>query len=857
MPFAAINKKKVKNTDPFALEPIQRQIENTKLRIRDSGLQPNDDSRNWFEKATNLPKKQNTFLDILEIINRPTAGVMNVLDKRDTSTKPLEAFAKGVSGKERISGVDIAKKRGVKGKAAQFVSGTALEILADPLNILPVGIVAKGIGAAGKGVGKGFNAAENVIPQLGAARTAKDALGKMFVPQYGWEKTLTGEADDTLKKLYRGTERDIRVQKDKSLTEIADIAKGTGVDAGADVGRIMESELKSFDEAGKPIPRPIREISTNEEVQSAAKSLMRSNQLLRQYALDNGINIKEMEGYMTHVLSAEERKLRKSTKAISVDRGNFGVGQPNKKILNTRKLEGTVEDVNEQMGRKLFEPNAYFATGIGQRRLIEYVNSVKFRREVLSNPSFAVPYNKGDVVPNGATIIDVNDYKFAKDDVLDELGLPDEIGGQYIVTNGVKESLDRYKKLTTDEGVNAFLKTFDAAQTVWKRAALFSIPYHLRNDIGAKFNNWVAGMNAAELTKYSAEADADVFNAVFRRQPSELYQEYTNQGLSSTALSQVEFRPFSEPEEAIKKTITERSKDLKGNVLTRLNPLRAFETSREFGDFVDQTNRFALYKWAREKKNMNPEQATEMVNRVQFDYTNNTVMEREVLTRAIPFYRWMRNNIPYQLRQFAENPVKYARINKIRINAQEAAGIDDENTPQWMKEQFAIAVKGDGKGSGKFLSMGLPVGDLLKVTNPLKTAVDSLTPLIKTPIELQQNRNFFYKKPIEKFAGQEKQFQIPGTDINFGIPVKAAYLGEQATGQIGRGLSQYLQRQEDADQDLKFRKPSMGINSVIKDFDAKKARYYELLDELNKLQDQIDYIEQQTGQRPRTTRDIR
>ncbi|MFA4854180.1 MAG: hypothetical protein WC616_02385 [Candidatus Omnitrophota bacterium] len=853
MPFGQY----VTNNAPYSSKSVERQIGNAERRIRSAGYKPESTDRNWFEKLTNLPKNQNAFLDVLELLNRPTQGIMNV-GVADTGQNPATEFWHGFSGKDRTRGVDLARKSGVTNKVGQFALGTALEIVLDPLNFVPAGAVGKLGGKVGRGAGKALDVASDAVPFVRRGReiiepavtATKEALGKVFVPQYGWERTLTGEADETLKKGFLQSRRATRVQTEKSMAGVADIAKQTGIEAGEDVGRVMEAPLKAFDEMGKPIVRPIRELSTNENVQKAAQDLGRNNELIRQWALDEGININELEGYMTHILSSEERKLRGKPSI----RGASGAGAPNKKILNARKLQGSAEEVNEQVGRKLFEPNAYFATAIGQKRLIEYVNAVKFRREVLSNPKFAVPFAKGDIVPADAVKISSAEYKFIKDATLDNLDLADEIGGEYIVTKGAKEALDRYKKLTTDEGVNSFLKVFDSAQSVWKRAVLFSIPYHLRNDMGAKFNNWVAGMNAADLMKYSATADDEVFNAIIKNNPSSLYKEYIEQGLGASSLSKIEFRPYGEPEEAIKKTVALRSKTTAGQVKERLNPLRAFETSREFGDFVDQTNRFALYKWAKEAKKLSPEQARELVNRVQFDYTNLTTAEQEIFARMFPFYRWMRNNIPYQLRQFVNDPKKYMRVNKLRLNAQEAAGIDEENMPEWMKEQFAIAVSG-GKGKGKFLSMSLPLADMLRATKPLKMAIDATTPLLKTPAELALNRNFFFNKPIEKFRGQEKQFEVPGTDLEFGIPAKAAYLAEQATGQIGRGFSQYLQKE--SDQDIKFRMPSMGISSLLKDYDVKKSRYFELLNELQALQDQMKYIEQQTGQKPKTIKELK
>jgi hypothetical protein len=606
----------------------------------------------------------------------------------------------------------------------------------------------------------------------------------------------------------------------------------------------------------KEIPRPTREMPKDPKIQQAAKALIQSNNELRALARSEGIPINELEGYMTHILSREEKARRKATNVGSIDRGNFGLGQPNKKILNERQLKGSAEDINEQTGRKFFEPNAYFATAQGQRRLIDYIQSVSFRKNILNNPDFAQPFTKGDIVPPNAVVIDTNNYKFIKesDDLLEDVANKD-IGGRYVVTKAAKQKLDKYKYSMTDEGSKAFLNAFDALQSFWKRAALFSVPYHLRNDVGAKFNNWVGGMNAADLAKYSAEADVDVVNAIFRGKETPLYNEYRQQGLGATSQSQVEFaRRGADPDKAVEKMVKEKSKDFKGKALDRLNPLRAFETSREFGDFIDQTNRFAAYKWAREKLKLSPKEAAKRTREMQFDYTKLSNFERDFMARAIPFYRWMRNNIPYQIRQFINDPRKYEFINKARLNAIEAAGINDENVPDWMKESFSLPVTSDGKGSGKMIGFNLPLGDLTKLSNPLKTSIDSFTPLAKLPLELGINRNLFYNKPIEKFEGQVKEFDKLG--LKFNMAIKKAYALEQMTGQIGRGLSGFMTKEETEDQDTKFRMPSFGISGVLKDFDANKANYFELRAKLKELQDYISYIEQQTGVRPRTVNEI-
>lgn len=859
------------NTDPYSSDKLDQQIANAQTRIQDAGFNVDQgDGRNWFERATNLPVGQNWFLDTLELLGRPGQAVKNVIDKATgpNATESVgEAAWKGFSGKEKTTGADIVKHIGgdnaVTGNGfSRFLLGTALDIGLDPTSYIPGGAIVKGAKTVAAPVvdaaKAGYNALESAAPALKTLRetkiapaveSTKDALGYMFKPNYKIDETLSGETNDYVKNLLNETENSRRFLQEEAMNNVAQAAKSAGgVDTGIDVGRVMERNVPVYG------PRPYREMPTDPKITEAATKLMESNQQIRQMALDNGIDIPEMEGYMTHILSQEERNARKINKPIRVDTGSFGTGQPNKKILNARKLPGSVEDINQQIGRKIFEPNAYFATGVGQKRLIDYIHAVSLRRKVLSNPDFAVPYEKGMEIPKNAVVIDTNNYKFMKDsgDVLDGLNLADQIGGQYIVTKPVKQILDRYQAINTDEGTKAFMKALDNATGVWKKLALFSPGFHIRNAAGAMFNNYAAGMNTYELGKYTAEASREV-SAALKGKESPMFKEYRQQGLGSSALSKVEFaKAGQEPEQAIQKTIENMTKTGKDKVISKLKS--PFETSREAGDTIDQVNRFALYKWARDK-GMTPQQAAEKVKEVQFDYSELTPFEQKI-RRLVPFYTWMRKNIPYQISAFINDPRKYANLNKIRQNAQASVGLNDENMPDYMRDQFNIPVYGSN-GKGKSLGLNLPLTDLFKLSSPLKTFTDSVTPLIKTPIELATNYNMFQGKPIQKFVGQNKVYQVPGTNVQAGIPMKLAYALEQLTGQPGRGLSGYLQAPNQKDQDTTFRTPSLGISSVLKPYDADKAAYLQKLQELKDLQDLILYIQQQTGEKPRTVTEIK
>lgn len=859
------------STDEYDIDRVNRSIDNARTRINDSGYTTQDaDKRNWFEKATNLPENQNFLFDTLDIITRPGQGLVGGVNEAVKGGNFGKGFADNFSGRENVQGSELAGNLGIENKYAKAIVGTGLDIGLDPITYVPGGVLLKGAKGASKlasaPVKAGYNALENVSPQLKRIREevaqpayteTKDRLGYMFNPSYKETDTLSGGKSTALRDAFEQGENQRRFLKEEYTNKLTDSARSTGVQAGNQVGRLMEQNVEMMG------PKPFREMSSDPKIQQAADDLMKSNQEIRELAEANGINVNELEGYMTHIFSKEERARRKARNAKNIDSGNFGLGQPNKSILKQREMQGSAEDINEQVGRNMFEPNAYFATAQGQRRLIDYVQSVGFRKQVLNDPDFAQPYQNGMDIPNNATVIDTNNYKFIKEsgDMLEDVASKD-IGGEYVVTKAVKEKLDRYKTAMTDEGSKAFLNAFDAAQSFWKRAALFSLPYHLRNEVGAKFNSWVGGMSVKDITKYSPSADKDVYNAMIKGKETPLYREYREQGLGATSQSQVEFeRRGADPSDAIENLVKKQSKydgTFKGRAKAELselkNPLKSFETSRQVGDFIDQTNRFAMYKWAKDK-GMNPREAAAKVRESQFDYTKLTNFERNFMTRAMPFYRWMRNNLPYQIKQIANDPRKYVGINKARLNAQDAAGIDENNISDFMKESFYIPVSGDGDGKGNMLGFNLPVGDLARLSDPLKMGIDSLSPLAKMPLELGMNRNFFFDKPIEKFEGQEKQLSLFGKD--FSMPMKTAYALEQGLGQLGRGASKALEKEDNVDQDTKFRMPSLGISGVLKPYDVDQSNYYAGYNELNKLQDLINYIEQQTGTRPRTVNEIK
>jgi hypothetical protein len=160
-PTAATYFKPVLNEKEKLAKSVGTQVTNLEQRFQNVGVPTETgskeaDSRNLIEKALNLKADQNALMDILEVLNRPTQVVTNILssigdkDKRNV----LQAAWEGLSGKKEINAREAlvnltGDKNILKIKEdpnskwddiGQFVIDMGLEIVADPLTWIGLGV---------------------------------------------------------------------------------------------------------------------------------------------------------------------------------------------------------------------------------------------------------------------------------------------------------------------------------------------------------------------------------------------------------------------------------------------------------------------------------------------------------------------------------------------------------------------------------------------------------------------------------------------------------------------------------------------------------------------------------------------
>ena len=168
---------------------------------------------------------------------------------------------------------------------------------------------------------------------------------------------------------------------------------------------------------------------------------------------------------------------------------------------------------------------------------------------------------------------------------------------------------------------------------------------------------------------------------------------------------------------------------------------------------------------------MTPDDAAASVKRFLFDYGELTPFERDVMKSVIPFYTWMRKNIPLQFQQIIENPERYSRFTKT-LTAIESMSPQWENlpTPDYFQDVNAIRlpfttddIPLEDDGMPTYLALDLPFTDLNRLN--MKDMVSSMTPFLKTWAEIypKQGYSFFLDTEIETYEDE------PAIESLFGV----------------------------------------------------------------------------------------
>lgn len=247
----------------------------------------------------------------------------------------------------------------------------------------------------------------------------------------------------------------------------------------------------------------------------------------------------------------------------------------------------------------------------------------------------------------------------------------------------------------------------------------------------------------------------------------QLYQAAESQGLFIRAMNIEDLAGDSAPAFG---TFGANFQPLGGKVhgaATRVSELRDhWVRLAHFADVISKSNqplRIAI------------EQAARRVRKFHPDGMDLTGFEQNVLRRVIPFYSWMRKATPLVIEGAVMRPHVTMAFPKTMANIQAATGIEsqgpgdpfpvDQMFPEWIKEKGIGPVLQPGSGLGRdetwrgeapgytIVNPTNPfIDQTSQIGNPGQTALSSLSPVARVPMELLMGQNAL-GIPLENVEG--------------------------------------------------------------------------------------------------------
>lgn len=170
------------------------------------------------------------------------------------------------------------------------------------------------------------------------------------------------------------------------------------------------------------------------------------------------------------------------------------------------------------------------------------------------------------------------------------------------------------------------------------------------------------------------------------------------------------------------------------------------DTWKRFGGIIENEGRLALFSNYL-RRGLDVETAAQRVNKILFDYKNLSRVERDVLARIFPFYRWTRKNIALQAERLIRNPGQAG----IQAKLTRQNRTDPTLLPSYLRGDFVFTLEADKEGKLTFIrGLDLPITDLNNLGEPMQAIMSNISPLIKLLPELAGDQDFFRRRKISR-----------------------------------------------------------------------------------------------------------
>lgn len=383
----------------------------------------------------------------------------------------------------------------------------------------------------------------------------------------------------------------------------------------------------------------------------------------------------------------------------------------------------------------------------------------------------------------------------------DKIAQDIESGKTYAIHKGV---LDQLKRFATRSSNNETQQVWSTIQKMitnpFKKVALFSSGFHLRNIMTNFSNAYLAGISPVDLSREMLRArnEQKVFETIIKEMDAKLltgkYRSITEQAkmvqeiigegtdkariwddyMSMTSNGIIGNTQFSQDTVTLLNQISNKAKGIRqtsegvlasNKVFGKIAEgwTKATEFSLKQSKHWDDWAKIGMYRLVRD----NPKytklagtfggDAKQFVKQVLFDYNNLTYREETYMKALFPFYTWARKNLEFQLKNFAVNSKRYNRLYSAMQGWRNGVVGDSENEQDFQQNYLPIWNSNGKITYVKYTASFLDLDNFLDGS----AIVNNLTPIIKTPLEMITGYDFFTRRNISTSS------MFPGFGLGF------------------------------------------------------------------------------------------
>lgn len=379
----------------------------------------------------------------------------------------------------------------------------------------------------------------------------------------------------------------------------------------------------------------------------------------------------------------------------------------------------------------------------------------------------------------------------------DAFGVAKALAEKVLVDDRLPGVLSKYVEINGPDMRTWLGKAYDWANHATKGALTWPWPaFHVRNRIDSLWRNTMRAGTETYSLKQLFKAEYDLLKvgkdqvqksgvrAIESLPNGKDYLEQLKGVFGPVPEAEfAEFAPKHEPIGTLKQILTGTTEGAANAALDTSGivkkGLKAYPNLMgRLYQYTEFANRYPVFAAAM-ANGKSATQAMALASEIQFQYGKRLggalpgSMARSTLPRIVPFWSFVSQNIPFQLRQLMNLPGGgTAQTLRLFSHGRESA---EGYVPGWMREQTAIRVGGEEEAANFIRSFGLsleqigiPVWDTSKgIGSPftqrtLEKALAQTSPMFQLPFKLFAGKDPYTGRPTKEMEGPFKKAGLPG-----------------------------------------------------------------------------------------------